>query len=177
MEPRSKVSAVTVNWNNPDDTVECLHSLRSSMPNMDLIVVDNGSSDDSVAVIKREVPQVDILEMGENLGYVKGINAGIIEALARDSTHVLIINNDATVTDTLVEELLDSMDRNREAGLVGPKILYHGTNRIWYGGGKFNETWGFSTHPAMDEEDSVHEEKNTDFVTGCVMLVHTDVFK
>ncbi len=154
-----------------------MRSLSSASPDMGLIVVDNGSTDHSVDRIRRVVPQAVVLEMGENLGYVKGINAGISEALNSNPAYILVINNDATVTEPLVVTLIDALERHQKAGIAGPKILYYQSDRIWYGGGKYNSTLGFSTHTEMDEKDSVHEERITDFVTGCTMMVEAEVFR
>ncbi len=78
------VYAVTLNWNRPEDTIECLRSLaKQTYPNMRLIVVDNGSIDDSIALIRGACPDVQLITHGENSGFARGMNLGIREALAQ----------------------------------------------------------------------------------------------
>jgi GT2 family glycosyltransferase len=76
------VYAVTLNWNRCDDTLECLDSLADqTYPRLRLVVVDNGSSDDSVARLQRAFPQVTLLVNPRNVGFAAGANRGIRHAL------------------------------------------------------------------------------------------------
>jgi GT2 family glycosyltransferase len=172
------VIAITVNWNRMNDTLECIDSLvRSGVDPSYIIMVDNGSTDGSVKAVLEATPSVDIMRMGENLGYIRGANRGISRALQRGAQMILLINNDATVDAGALKELLDAAKRHPIAGILGPKILYYGEDIIWFAGGVFNRRWGFSTHPGMDKkDDGDDQESRVDFVTGCVMLVRREVF-
>jgi GT2 family glycosyltransferase len=174
-----RVCAITVNWNRADDTMECLQSLvKSGLDSSSIIVVDNGSTDASVELISREMPSVQIMKMGENLGYIKGVNRGISRALENGAQMILLINNDATVDPDAIDRLLEAAERRKVAGIIGPKILYYGRNVIWFAGGKFDWRWGFSSHPGMDQVDITEDkEEKVDFITGCVMLVRREVFE
>ena len=89
----NKVFIIVLNWNGKKDTLECLESVRKiDYPNFDAIVVDNGSSDDSVEAIQKEFPEVKVLETGKNLGYAAGNNAGIRYALKHQADHILLLN-------------------------------------------------------------------------------------
>ncbi|MBM4237041.1 MAG: glycosyltransferase family 2 protein, partial [Euryarchaeota archaeon] len=173
-----KVAAITVNWNRPEETVDCVRSLRTGgLQGLEIVVVDNGSDPRAVETIRMSVPEARIVELGRNEGYVRGANAGLREAMKSNFTHFLLINNDAFGEPGFVARLLEGMARHSSAGIVGPKILYHDRRRIWFAGGRFNRTWGYTTHPLMDEEDrGTGEERKVDFVTGCVMLVRREVF-
>ena len=73
-----KLFVVILNWNGKNDTLACLTSLQIvEAPAFDVIVVDNGSTDDSVAEISQRFPQVTLIETGKNLGYAGGNNVGI----------------------------------------------------------------------------------------------------
>src|SRR6266851_7872043 len=84
---------VLLNWNGWKDTVECLSSLQKlEYGNNRTMVVDNGSTNDSVPRIRAQFPQVEIIEMGKNLGFAGGCNAGIRAALDRGAEYVWLLN-------------------------------------------------------------------------------------
>jgi|WetSurMetagenome_2_1015567.scaffolds.fasta_scaffold19559_3 GT2 family glycosyltransferase len=177
MATGAKPFAITVNWNRAEDTVQCVSSLLQGNPGVEVLVVDNGSEDGSVEVLRSKFPGLMILENTENMGYVKGVNQGIRRALAEGATHLLIINNDAVSRPSMVAELVDVLDRYPSAGIAGPKIFYYGTDMIWFNGGHFNHWMGFSTHQYMDsKDDGRNRERKVDFITGCTMMVKASVF-
>lgn len=101
------VAIIVLNWRKPAETLACLQSLaRCTYPNAQVVVVDNGSGDDSVALIRRGFPQVPILETGANLGYAGGNNVGVRYALEQGADAVLILNNDIVVAPGFLEPLL-----------------------------------------------------------------------
>jgi len=158
--------------------LECVNSLLQGNPGAEVLVVDNGSTDGSSALLKERHPGLTVIESPRNLGYVKGVNIGIRAALEKGATHVLLINNDAVAHPGMMKELLDSLERNPSAGIVGPKIFYYGTDVMWFNGGHFNDLLGFSTHPLMDRRDDGGDvEREVNYVTGCVMMVRSQVFQ
>lgn len=169
--------AVTVNWNRVDDTVECVRSLLMGGQGTEVIVVDNGSTDGSVSLLRETFPGLRVLENEKNLGYTRGVNQGIGQAMREGATHILVINNDAVVRENTVSGLLEAMLANPQAGVVGPKIFYYGTDIMWFNGGHFNHTLGFSTHPLMDSaDDGGDDPRQVEYITGCTMMVRADVF-
>ena len=96
--PKSEVTVVILNWNNPGDTIACLRSVTAlNYPAVLTLVVDNGSMDDSVVRICASFPEIEIIEAGANLGYAGGNNTGIRHALKDAAEFVCILNNDVTV--------------------------------------------------------------------------------
>ncbi|MDD1771908.1 MAG: glycosyltransferase family 2 protein [Methanomassiliicoccales archaeon] len=179
MSSGPKVIAVTVNWNRGQDTLECISSILEGNPGTGIIVVDNGSHDGSVALFREKYPDLDIIENSENLGYVKGVNAGITLALNKGAEYVMTINNDAIAHPGMVSGLLYGMERHSDAGIVGPKIFYYGSGDIvWFKGGHFNRFLGYPSHPYMDKhDDGKNDDKKVEFITGCIMMVRTEVFR
>ncbi|MFP4171007.1 MAG: glycosyltransferase family 2 protein [Methanomassiliicoccales archaeon] len=171
----SGICAVVVNWNRPVETIECLRSLVDDRPDIRLIVVDNGSSDDSVERISGEFPGAQIIPLGSNLGYAAGANRGITRALEEDPEYVLLMNNDAFAERGMVDSLVSAL-REEGAGMTGPKILYTGEDRVWFAGGYFNRVWGYTRHPGMDSKVRL-EKREVDFITGCAMMVRAEVFR
>ncbi len=158
--------------------MECVDSLLQGNPEAEVVVVDNGSNDGSSALLRDRYPGLTVIENPQNLGYVKGVNIGIRTALEKGATHVLLINNDAVAHPGMVKELLGSLERNPSAGIAGPKIFYYGTDVMWFNGGHFNDLLGFSTHPLMDRRDDGGDvEREVNYVTGCAMMVRSQVFR
>lgn len=173
-----RLSAVTVNWKHPEDTVECLLSILQDCPDARLLAVNNDASETSSELIRSSVPGVEVIETGSNVGYVKGINRGIAAAMEDGATHILIINNDAVLEPGAIKAMLDCMDSHPNAAIVGPKIFYYGSDRLWFAGGTHNRLVGYTKHPYMDKIDCDQAgERKVDFITGCVMLVRVEVFE
>ena len=119
-----KVAVVVLNWNRAPETLRCLDSLRALTYPVDVMVVDNGSTDGSAAAMRAARPDLPLLETGANLGYAGGNNVGIRAALGRGAQFVLVLNNDTIVqTPDLVERLLAAAARIPNCGLVGPAMV------------------------------------------------------
>lgn len=177
MASSADVWAVTVNWNRGEDTLECIRSLEEAGVRK-LIVVDNGSTDNSISLISEEAPWAIILEMKENAGYVRGMNAGLAWAMERGAEFILMMNNDAVATRGMVDTLLHCFREHPRAGIAGPMILYHNTSKVWFAGGHFNRIWGYTTHPMMDKDPpTCQESRKVDFISGCVMMVKAEVLR
>jgi len=92
----------------------------SSPRRKEIIVVDNGSSDDSVEAVLKTFPQVKLIENGENLGFAKANNIGMAGSTGK---YVCLINSDVSVGKGCFDVLCDYLDANHKIGIVGPKIL------------------------------------------------------
>ena len=117
------VSIVTVNFNQPLVTEELLTSLQevNTYPNLEIIVVDNGSRINPVPEWKIKYPDVVFVRSDVNEGFAGGNNMGI--KLAKGD-YFFLINNDTEVTPRLIEQLVESMSSNPKIGLISPKIHY-----------------------------------------------------
>jgi GT2 family glycosyltransferase len=138
MSVNQSVTVIVLNWNGRELLEDCLGSLEKvDYNNFNVLVVDNGSTDKSVNYIKTTFPSVDVLELGENLGYAAGNNAGFKHAvLAYNMEYVIFLNNDTIVEENFIEPLLVPF-RNNNVGQTIPKIFYAGEkNKIWYAGGR-----------------------------------------
>mgnify|MGYP002629265686 CR=1 FL=1 len=99
----------------------CLDSLRkATYEPLEIIVVDNGSADDSVAVVKEQYPEIRLLELPENLGFAGGCNHGVE---CSTGTYVLILNNDTTHEPGWIEPLVRMLESDKQISAVQPKIL------------------------------------------------------
>lgn len=144
------VSVVVLNWNGWQDTIRCIESiLNSDYRQINIIVCDNGSDDDSVMQIKAwctlhnidladkrssspgSIPdiKVTIKEIGANLGFARGNNVGIRHALLAGSDYIFVLNNDTTVSPACINNLVAFGEKTAKVALMGPKILDEGTTQ------------------------------------------------
>lgn len=192
-----KIAIVTVNYNGSKDTLELLDSL-SHLDERGLevliVVVDNGSTDDSVEKIQREFPKVDILQTSANLGFTGGYNRGMRHSLAWGADYIFIINNDTQTPDrNLLHTLIQTLESDKKIGLVIPKILFapgfefHKDRYrqeeigkvIWYAGAVFDWNNLQARHRGIDEVDrgQYNSVEKNNFTSGCCFLVKREVLE
>lgn len=123
-----RVSIIIVNWNGVKHLPECLDSLeRQSFRDFEVIVVDNGSSDDSVSYLQQR-PEVRLVRLKENSGFAAGNNAALPVAQGK---YLVTLNNDTKAEPDWLEKLVAVADAHPEAGMVGCRILsYQDPERI-----------------------------------------------
>ncbi|HEV2954448.1 MAG TPA: glycosyltransferase family 2 protein [Candidatus Dormibacteraeota bacterium] len=115
------VSVIIVNYNVRELLLETLAALYASTGvTLEAIVVDNASTDDSVAAVKTNYPQTQVISLPANLGFGKANNAGLKEAKGR---FVLILNPDVTVDADCVAHLADFLLLRSDVGAVGPRLV------------------------------------------------------
>jgi GT2 family glycosyltransferase/ribosomal protein S18 acetylase RimI-like enzyme len=116
------VSIIILSWNDRQHLEECLDSLShcTKSRRVEIIVVDNASTDGSPAVVETRFPTVKLIKNKENLGFPKGNNLGL---LASSGKYVCLLNSDIKVLDGCIDALADYMDAHAEIGMAGPKIL------------------------------------------------------
>ncbi len=118
-----KIYAIIVTYNGMHWYDRCLGSLRESEIPVDTIVIDNASSDDSVAYIKEHFPEVHLIESKENLGFAKANNIGMRKALDDGADYVFLLNQDAWVERNTLTELIKSFRDNDSVGIAAPITL------------------------------------------------------
>ncbi len=190
-----QVSIVILNWNRIKDTLECLKSVKSLQSadcNLQTIVVDNNSTDDSVKQLKKQKGIV-LLENRENLGFAGGNNVGAKYAVQGGADFVLILNNDTVVEENLIVDLVDAAEKNKKAGILSPKIYfskgfeYHKDwykenelgKVIWYAGGIMDWKNVMGSNYGVDDVDIGQYQNVTqiDFATGACMFIRREVFE
>jgi GT2 family glycosyltransferase len=176
------VAIVVLNWNGRDDTLACLASLRQlAYPSYQIVVVDNGSTDGSVEAIRAKYPDVPLIETGENLGYVGGNNLGLKWAREQSADYVLLLNNDTEVAPDFLSELVRAAESATSVGIVGPIIYYFDRPQtIWSAGGAIDWTRGETRMIGLDETDTGQfgcQPRPVDFVTGCALLIKSQVIR
>lgn len=176
------VAIIILNWNGKEDTYECLKSVQKlNYSNYQIIIVDNGSEDNSVLFFRQEFPDILMIENGTNLGYAGGNNPAIEMAIDKNFDYVLLLNNDAIVDPQLLNSFVDASKNNPLAGVFGAKI-YHLNEplKIWFAGGKILPNTLDASHEGggeIDNNGSWEEIRPIDYACGCALFFKSDVVK
>ena len=146
------VSIVILNWNGKSNVEQCLKSLqRISYKPVEIIVVDNASSDGSTDFVKKYFPSVRVISLKKNVGYSGGNNAGI---RASRGKYVLILNNDTEVNKRFLESLVNRMELDTSIGCIQPKLLYVSDKNLLNAVGSFFTSTGFLYHYGYRKQSS-----------------------
>ena len=176
-----RVYVIVLNWNGRNVIGPCLSSLaKVAAPRLEIIVVDNASSDGSADIVRREFPGVELIVNERNLLFAEGNNVGLRRAIARGGERFLLLNNDTEVDPSFAARMLEALEGDERAGIVGPKIFYDDDpKRIWYGGGGFYPIVWIPKHRNIRKLDGAVSEVRgeTGWVSGCAMLVRSEVIE
>lgn len=176
-----KVGIVVLNWNGKKDTLICLQSLEHlNYPTYEIVVVDNGSTDDSVVSIRNAYPKIILLETGKNLGYAGGNNVGIHYGLEKNWDLFLILNNDTIVDENLLNAFNQGFAAHPEAGVLGGKIyLMNEPKKFDHFGGNWNKAridFDYVGHRQIDDGSSWETMIPIDYVCGAAIMIQRRVF-
>ncbi|MBI4708867.1 MAG: glycosyltransferase family 2 protein [Candidatus Portnoybacteria bacterium] len=189
-----KIIIIVLNWNGLSDTIECIESLKKiDYQNYEIILVDNGSMDNSVAVLKEKFGDIYLIENRKNLGFAGGNNVGIKYALKNGADFILLLNNDTKVESDFLTKLVKIANNDNKIGIVGPIIFsYDEPEKIYFAGGKVNWSRTRGEHINFEKKsisvipakagiqtwmpDQVrHDIYGVDYITGCCLLIKKEV--
>ena len=174
-----------MSWNTSDDLRACLLSLPASVRNPDdleVVVVDNNSADNSPDMVAREFPEVRLVRLNENTGFSGGNNVALADLTA---PYALLLNSDATASPGSLDALLDFADANPDMGIIGPKVLnpdgslqYSCRRFPTFAAGLFRNVYLGKLFPnnkpaadyLMQDFDHAHT-LDVDWVSGCALLI------
>jgi GT2 family glycosyltransferase len=144
--------------------------LASDYPNFRLLVVDNHSLDHSAPLVRRQFPEVELIENDQNYGFAGGMNIGIHRALAHHADYVLLVNQDTRFDRQCLSRLVAGARTSSRIGLAVPMMFEYGADRLtegfvnWLeanlGAGAKNPEY-LASHPVHDVRD----------VAGAAMLI------
>jgi GT2 family glycosyltransferase len=179
-----KTAIVILNWNSYEDTYECIKSLEGlDFKDFHVFLVDNNSIDKSFERLTDDLKKgkfkvgLTLIQTGDNLGFAGGNNVGIKEAIKQGFEFFWLLNNDTIVDPQALSSLVNTMDKETTIGIIGSKILYYGTNKIWFAGGKINRFTGETKHIGIGEEDlgQYNKLKTVDYITGCSLFFKAEL--
>lgn len=184
---RPDLSVVVVNWNTVALLRECLASVRDHHGALDVevLVVDNGSTDGSAAMVRAEFPDAVLIANGDNRGFAPANNQALAVARGR---HVLLLNSDAFVLGDVLERTVAYLDAHPEVGAMGCRVLNPDRtlqatcfrdptvgNLVLMASGLHRLAWprflGRPQYRGWDRRD----ERDVDVVTGCYLAVRREV--
>lgn len=174
----AKVGIVIVNYNGEKFQNDCIASLKKmSCQDYEIIVVDSGSTDNSVRLLREEYPEVHILEQKENVGVAVGNNMGIDYSINLGTEYTLLMNNDVELDKEMLTIMLTNAD---DKNVVVPKIYYYNpSNLLWFAGGRMNWKKATGEHIGLKEKEEGQYDriKNIDYAPTCSMLIHNSILK
>jgi GT2 family glycosyltransferase len=172
------VYVIVLNWNSPQMTADCVRSLLAMAgTGFRVVVVDNGSRNDSAEFLQRTFSEISVIANGSNLGFAGGCNVGMRRALEEGADYVLLVNNDTIVDRYLLRELISQAEAEPRVGILSPKIYYADpADLLWWAGGTFNIWIGLADHIARRRKDvgDHNHGRDLDWATGCVMLLRCE---
>lgn len=164
-----EVAIIILNWNNYEDTAECLESVREiDYPNYETIVVDNGSIDGSGQRLKEEFEWCKFIFNEENLGFAGGVNSAL-DSLCDEYDYFLLLNNDVVIEPDTLRLLLQAADSGPDVGIVGPKILYHDSDLIQSAGREYKS---FVNIHEGKHESEINGITEVGGIIGACMLIN-----
>lgn len=172
-----KVSIIIVNFNGRSLIENCLNSLFSSnypLNKLEIIVVDNGSTDNSVSFVRRNFPRVKIIKSKEN-NYAKANNIGIKHSKGK---YIVFLNNDTQVDKNWLLPLVELAKSDKRIGAVGSKLLLPDGRLQSFGHREYpNYVWGDNGHgdnPDLPQYNKITEVKS---ICGAAVLYKRECFK
>lgn len=176
-----KVFVVVLAWNYYNHTKRCLESLRTvEYDNLNVLVVDNNSSDKTSENIKKDFPEFNILTLSKNLKFSGGNNEGVNHLNPEKEDFIIFLNNDTIVSKNFVKKLINPLLEDKKAIISTPKILYSSNiNKIWYAGGVVNLWFGIIKHIGIRDFDGPKYtfKTKTDYASGCCFCIKFDDFR
>lgn len=182
------LSIIIVNWNVRDLLRDCLRSIERVRddPELEVVVVDSASADDSVGMVQTEFPWVRLIPCDENVGFPRGNNIGLAEARGH---YLLLLNPDTIVQDDALMILQDYLTAHPDVGAVGPMLLnpdgsVQSSRRRFPtpATGFFESTWLEGVAPgvlrryyALDLPDDTTAD--VDWLTGACIMVPRAVYE
>jgi len=180
-----KTAVVILNWNGIDYLKLFLKGVveKTASDGCAVILADNGSTDESVNWVKKEVPGVKIVQNGKNLGFAKGY----VEALNHiEAEYFVLLNSDVEVTENWLDPVISFMDRNKDVAACQPKILSHSNKTLFEhagAAGGFIDKYGypFCRGRILDrlEEDNGQYDDITDifWASGASLFIRSSVWR
>ena len=175
-QDRDLISAVVLNWNGGQVLDNCLRSLyNQTYRPLEVVVVDNASTDGSVDLLKEKFQDVNLIINGKNLGFGAGNNVGI---RASRGKYIMILNNDTRLDPKCVEELKRSIEKDERFGACASKILLESQPDVIDGVGIVVCPDGLSFgRGRLEKKDRYEEEEEIFFASDCACLYRREMLE
>lgn len=173
-----KLAVILVNYNGKQYNEACIKSLLKQRGSHEtkIIIVDNGSQDDSMQIIRErfgEDSRIETIFLEDNYGFSYANNVGIRRAKEWGADHVVLLNNDTEACEDLLTALLACADRHPNS-VIAPKIYYSDKRDVlWSAGGEVSPLVCKARHIGLNQKDTgqFDKERRIGFATGCCLLL------
>lgn len=180
-----RVSVIILNWNGERFLKQYLPVLiKYTQPELaEIVVADNGSTDNSLMLLRKDFPNVRVITFDKNYGFAEGYNKALEQT---DTEYTVILNSDVEVTPEWLLPLVDYMDKNTDVAACQPKILaFYDRSRFEHAGaaGGFIDRFGFPfcrgrVFNEIEKDTRQYDDVNDIFwASGACLFIRTDVFK
>jgi GT2 family glycosyltransferase len=174
-----QIAVIVVNWNKKKDVLRLLKDLQQIPEPVDIFVVDNASTDGSVAAIRDSFQSVNVVCNQINLGGTGGFNAGLTHVLNEDKySYVWLLDNDAAIQVDTLTELLNAIDTDTAIGIAGSRIIDIDSRTVTVEtGGKIR--WDIMTVEPLNRNSTTTYDDiiDADYVAICSALVRVSALK
>jgi len=177
-----KLTILVLNWKQPLATLECLASLRQAdLCGGEIVVIDNGSDDGSIDMLRAADSSLRLIALPENLGYAGGNNAGLRLALDEGADRILVLNNDTTVSPDFLATLMRALDDSPEAAAVcaavhrldRPEMLNIAFAQVNFGSRNAVRLKGVNALPS----EGFADRQQVEAVIGCCVLFRAEALR
>lgn len=179
-----KTAIVILNWNGAHHLKKFLPSVieHSQSPNTAIYVADNGSTDDSLSLLKTDFQEVNLIELDKNYGFAEGYNQALKQI---EADYFMILNSDVEVTPNWLDTMLIYMEANKDVAACQPKVLNYNKPQYFEHAGAAGGFIDYLGYPfcrgrifAVCEEDKGQYDDIIDifWATGACLLIRSEVF-
>ena len=178
-----RIAVVILNWNGQAMLERFLPSVVAHSGAADIVVADNGSSDNSVAFLREHYPQVQLITLDKNYGFAEGYNKALAQV---EADYYVLLNSDVECTPQWIEPVVAMMDREPQVAIAQPKLLmYDQKDTFEYAGGAggFIDRYGYPfcrgrLFQTLEQDHGQYDDECDIFwATGAAMFVRASVWK
>ena len=176
MSENPLVSVIVLNYNAGELLLNCIESVKkSAYKNLEIILVDNISTDKSQKICKEKYPDIKLIQNDENFGYCEGNNIGIREA---EGDYIIILNPDTIVESNWIEELISAYNKFGE-GLYQPKHLSLNEKTVYMSAGNMLNIFGFgyAREKGNKDENQFNKIEEISYASGTCLFTSSAVLK
>ncbi|NOZ34444.1 MAG: glycosyltransferase family 2 protein [Chlorobi bacterium] len=185
MSGKYKTAIVILNWNGKKFLEQFLPSVIkfSQSEENQIIVADNGSSDNSVSFLKEKFPEVKLLLFDKNYGFTGGYNKALQQI---DAEYFILLNSDVEVSENWITPIIELMDKDKTIAAAMPKIIsYHNNKKFEYAGasGGFIDKFGYPfcrgriLEHTEEDKAQYNDVRDILWASGAAMFVRADLYK